>query len=148
MDHENYVMAQENTRNLHKVSVINAAVSVRNGVVRYSKAANADAFHIQEDGEGKCLVEVSALTIRDIMKQYNLHHIDYLKMDIEGTETALFSHDISWLAVVQSLNIEVHNGGLEQFISKLAHNGFEAWKDTHHWSSVLAVRRGGKFRKE
>ena len=147
MDHENYLMAQENTRNLLNVDVINAAVSISNGVVKYCKAANADAFRIQEDGKGACLVEISALTIGDIMKQYNLHHIDYLKMDIEGTETALFSHDISWLAVVQSLNIEVHNGGLEQFISKLADNGFEAWKDTHHWSSVLAVRRGGKFRK-
>jgi len=51
---------------------------------------------------------VAAMTIDKVMKDYNLTRIDILKIDIEGAEREVFSDTSSWIEMVDSLIIELH----------------------------------------
>jgi Methyltransferase FkbM domain len=48
------------------------------------------------------------LTIDSILEQHNMDHVDFLKMDIEGSEFELFSSH-GWLERVTALSMEVHS---------------------------------------
>lgn len=67
------------------------------------------AFTVKEVAE-KTTETVSAITITDIMNKYNKSEIDLLKIDIEGSETILFSSDYeSWLPYTKVIVIELHD---------------------------------------
>lgn len=50
-------------------------------------------------------------SVPDIIKEYKLDIIDFLKIDIEGSEIELFKNslDLSWLNKVKIIGIEIHN---------------------------------------
>lgn len=53
---------------------------------------------------------VSAISIIDIMKKFNLDHIAILKVDIEGSEKELFESNIEeWLPKTKVIIIELHD---------------------------------------
>lgn len=52
---------------------------------------------------------VRAITIEDIIREYDLRNIDLLKVDIEGAEKELFSAAGSWLPQVDAICIELHD---------------------------------------
>jgi hypothetical protein len=49
-----------------------------------------------------------AITVEELMKTYGVQHIDFLKMDIEGAEFAIFRDSARWLEGVDNLAMEVH----------------------------------------
>ena len=65
-------------------------------------------------------------------------------MDIEGAEINIFNEkDLSWLDIVQSLNIEFHNitsDKLQIYIDILIAKNFIAYKSSNHWLSILAYK--------
>jgi hypothetical protein len=65
-------------------------------------------------------------------------------MDIEGAEEDILKNDdLTWLQYVKALNIEMHldeHESVEYYINILEKQGFKAWKDTKHWSSIMAVK--------
>jgi FkbM family methyltransferase len=55
-------------------------------------------------------IQVQAISIDDIMKEYNLEYLDYVKMDIEGAEYEVFdSSNTKWLSRTQLLVAEFHD---------------------------------------
>lgn len=53
---------------------------------------------------------IPAISIDQIMKDYQLDHIDILKIDIEGSEKKLFESNVdTWLPFVKVLVIELHD---------------------------------------
>ncbi|KQN30878.1 hypothetical protein ASE92_19260 [Pedobacter sp. Leaf41] len=54
---------------------------------------------------------ISAVSIADIIKQYSLQEIDFLKIDIEGSEAEIFKaeNDLSFLRQVKIIAIEIHD---------------------------------------
>jgi FkbM family methyltransferase len=48
-------------------------------------------------------------TINEILEQFRVPSIDFLKIDIEGGEEVLFRDNYSWLDKVQALSIELHD---------------------------------------
>lgn len=66
------------------------------------------------------------LTIDDLLTRHGLDHVDLVKMDIEGSEFALFEDD-AWLAKVGALTMEVHPGypGLDRMMDALDTHGFQ-----------------------
>jgi FkbM family methyltransferase len=50
-----------------------------------------------------------AITVEELMKTYGIEHVDFLKMDIEGAEFAIFRDSVQWLDHVDNLAMEVHN---------------------------------------
>ncbi len=54
---------------------------------------------------------ISAISINDIMIEFNIKQIDILKIDIEGSEKELFEKDFeNWLSITKVLIIELHDG--------------------------------------
>ncbi|AEF85245.1 methyltransferase FkbM family [Treponema primitia ZAS-2] len=52
--------------------------------------------------------QVTSVTIKKIVKEYQLDRIDILKMDIEGSEKEVFSNSVEWIDKVKSIIIELH----------------------------------------
>ena len=53
--------------------------------------------------------EVEAVTITDIMQEFQIQHIDVLKMDIEGAEKDVFEHSQHWISDVGVIAVELHD---------------------------------------
>jgi FkbM family methyltransferase len=73
-----------------------------------------------------------AITVDELMKTYGVQHVDFLKMDIEGAEFAIFRDSVSWLEQVDNLAMEVHNtvGDPGEIIQRLQRQGFQVkWLD-------------------
>jgi FkbM family methyltransferase len=52
---------------------------------------------------------VECTTIDALLNDYNLNHIDILKMDIEGSEKSVFEHCESWIDKVNIIVAELHD---------------------------------------
>lgn len=74
-------------------------------------------------------VEPPVLSLPDIIGRYNLEHVDFLKVDIEGSEFDLFAHDVDWLSRVEKIAMEVHLdfGDVDDLVKVLKEHGFDVW---------------------
>lgn len=109
-DPENFAMLLENTKAYSNIYCLN------NGIW------NKPAFlEIKDPGYGKWGLmmnevgqkndhTVEAITVNDILMQFNMARIDILKIDIEGSEKELFEINFeNWLPKVNMLIIELHD---------------------------------------
>ena len=63
--------------------------------------------------------DVEAIDISSILQFYGYRQIDILKIDIEGSEVAVFSHNYeSWIHQVQTFAIELHGQQCEEVFYK------------------------------
>lgn len=82
------------------------------------------------DANQKLVGSVDAITMDDIIARYNLQTIDILKIDIEGAEKELFTHNFeSWLPKVRCIVIELHDlfrpGCATAFFKAISNREFE-----------------------
>jgi len=93
--------------------------------------------HTRGDGSAD---SVRAITIPDIMRDYQLEKIDLLKVDIEGSEKELFSAPAPWIDQVDAICIELHDwfkvGCSRVFFAAVEDFGVEAWRG----ENVLVAR--------
>jgi FkbM family methyltransferase len=152
MDQGNYELAKENI--LHwreRIMLIHAAIWSSNSEVAYDCDALQDAYKIKANSSeshistqtDNHLKVVSAMSMDRLIEQFNIKHIDYLKVDIEGAEKELFlSSSLDWLSRVTALKVEVHRPqDMDMYHKALVAAGFITYKDDHHWSTVVAFRR-------
>lgn len=86
---------------------------------------NADGFHPSEI-KGEEMVET--ITINDFIKDYNISHIDFLKVDCEGGELDLFETiDVEFLKTkIHKIALEYHSDKIKTTIlKKLESCGFK-----------------------
>ena len=93
-----------------------------------------------------------AITVGELMDRYGLQHVDFLKMDIEGAEFAIFGDAAPWLERVDNLAMEVHNyvGDPAGIIGRLRQAGYQVrWLDDagypveqRHAGYIYASRTG------
>jgi FkbM family methyltransferase len=144
MNTENYLLAKYNTKSYDGVYLHNEAIWIENSVVSYSPSSDFDAYSIKDNADDNNSIKINSTTISKIIETYNLSKIDFVKMDIEGAEEdVLKNQDLSWLHIVNALNIEMHldeGEHIEPYLKILEKYGFKAWKDTKHWSSIMAVK--------
>lgn len=120
-DEENFNICRKN------LSVYQERASViKSGVWSHETALTV----CNEDGREKCAVQVKeceegetpdiyAIDIDSLLKKDNVTTIDLLKMDIEGSETVVFSKNYqNWLAKVKNIVIELHGPECEQALFK------------------------------
>ncbi len=71
--------------------------------------------------------EPPTLSLGEIIESYELEQIDFLKVDIEGSEFDLLSDAAGWLPRVRRLAMEVHlqYGDLRKIVRSLKTAGFE-----------------------
>jgi FkbM family methyltransferase len=74
---------------------------------------NNDAFIVEETPNP---TDIQAISLTDVIKEYNIHSIDILKIDIEGSEKELFDIGYeNWLPLVKVLVVELHDQPLKNF---------------------------------
>ncbi|OHV20141.1 methyltransferase FkbM [Parafrankia soli] len=102
----------------HRIQLVHALVGSGSGVLS-DPAARRTATHW--DGE------VEDLRLTDVLERGGVDHVDLLKMDIEGSEFALFG-DPGWLAAVDRIVMEVHPpfGSPAALKAILDRHGFDA----------------------
>ncbi|SHI83105.1 FkbM family methyltransferase [Algibacter luteus] len=131
-DESNFNMIKKNTSAYNNVKGIHGGVwsktshlSIRN------KKAGKWAFQVQEVSEDEG--EFKGYSINDIMKLYQLESIDFLKIDIEGSEKIVFTENYSdWLSKTKYGIVELHemySKGVTEFIdTKLKEHNFSTVK--------------------
>jgi len=67
------------------------------------------------------------ISFSEFISNHHLDRIDFLKIDIEGSEFSLFSYDTSWLQKVNLLVMEIHTefGDPQHILDKLRQYGFQ-----------------------
>ena len=71
--------------------------------------------------------EAPILTLNALVSKYHLSRIDFLKIDIEGSEFDLLSRNLDWLSITKRLVMEVHPafGDAADLVKVLRAAGFE-----------------------
>ncbi|WP_181364049.1 FkbM family methyltransferase [Algibacter marinivivus] len=128
-DESNCEMIRKNTLNYRNVRLMQGGVWHRSTNLSIkNKNAGKWAFQVQEvnekDGEFK------GYSIDEIMNLNNLNSIDFLKMDIEGSEKIVFTENYkNWLPKIKYGIIELHevyaNGVTETINTKLKEYNFK-----------------------
>jgi FkbM family methyltransferase len=113
-DEENYLLTKRNVAALPNVTVIHGALWNREADLKI-EAGQEDGFVVREINGSQEMIRPENFTkgfsIQSLMKKYDFPRIDFLKMNIEGSEKEIFSGDCdSWLAHTQAMLIELHDG--------------------------------------
>jgi FkbM family methyltransferase len=144
MDEANHRLALKNCEGLTDCLITNKAIWTATETIQYDMdSEGSDAFSITNHAEILHQPKtVNAITLNDVVKQFNLKRIDFVKMDIEGAEIPILADaHIEWLDVVQNIDVELHaNEHIQPTMDFLRNKGFSCVLDTKHWSLVRATR--------
>lgn len=82
--------------------------------------------------------EAPELSLPELLRRRHVKRVDFLKIDIEGSEFALFSGGCEWLRIVRKVVLEVHwrFGDVNGLHSRLENNGFQVWLVDNHQAVV------------
>jgi FkbM family methyltransferase len=120
----NIAILKENLA-LNKVNpiVFEGAVAVEDGEVTMESGDKDYGNKVHGIPFGKSFdnntTVVPGYTVTHIMKDLNWKRIDLLKIDIEGYEGVLLKENNSWLAKVDTLIMEIHEGVTIEFIKSI-----------------------------
>jgi FkbM family methyltransferase len=147
MDKANYDIAVKNIYHLGlRCHLEHAAVWSNNQQVIYD-ADGEWGFHIvnKKINSNSNFKSAPAKTIADIFREHKLTSIDYLKMDIEGSEAEVLKDPGEWLNSVRSMKIEVHpqfnpDATLKKCGEILKSFKFRFYEDDKHPQCLIAMR--------
>lgn len=101
---ENFELLKVNTGSFKNIICINAAVYFEDGFVNFSNDELSYNQKISETG-----VSTKAISIETLQKNFEISHMDLMKIDIEGGEIDLLNKNNSWLSEVGNIIIEIHH---------------------------------------
>ncbi len=113
-DKENYELTVKNTSSYKNITVLNAALWSKDAKLCI-EAGQEDGFVVKEitglETDLKLENITSGISINQLLKTYNASQIDFLKMNIEGSEKEIFTTDYeTWLSKTNTMLIELHDG--------------------------------------
>lgn len=122
---ENAQLLRANLRNNRvRARVIEKAISIADGPICMQLAANDYGHKVANIKFGRKVIgesqQVSGVTIPALMSEFGWERIDLLKLDIEGYEGVLLLQNSAWLALVNAICIEVHEGFGETDLAGIA----------------------------
>ncbi len=106
----NFAVLAKNVRLYPAIIPIHAALWNRDGKIGVSEpdpatGAKGNWAFVTHEGSG---VKVRAITMRTLMKEWQVQAIDLLKIDVEGAEKEVFE-SADWIGSVRCLMIELHD---------------------------------------
>lgn len=138
LDDGNAAMAVLNTQPWRdRITVINAAAWWETTRLMYSATPGEEyGLHVSPDGDRG----VDAIAVGELVDRHG--PIDFLKMDVEGAERQILTHETGWASSVGAIQIELHEDyTIEACSADLRRIGFEPTAvRTAHPLSVSAVR--------
>lgn len=78
-----------------KITPINKALYIEKGTLPFGGPADNKtmrSLHAATWPNGKSTEEVECITIEDLINDNKIEHVDFMKLDIEGSETEVLSH--------------------------------------------------------
>lgn len=112
-DKENYELTLINTKNYKNISVIHGGLWNKTADLKI-EAGQEDGFVVREISVTDMVAPenvTKGISLGDLMKRYEAKGIDFLKLNVEGSEKEIFSSDFEpWLGVTRAMLIELHDG--------------------------------------
>ncbi len=113
-DNENYNLTLKNTANYSNITVLNGGLWNKEVDLKI-EAGQEDGFVVREVTSNKNQILAENLTkgisIDHLIEKYRMPEIDFLKMNIEGSEKEIFSENYkNWLPKTKAMLIELHDG--------------------------------------
>lgn len=113
-DKENFELTQLNTAAYPNIEVLHAGLWNKEAQLKI-EAGQEDGFVVRELGNSATNINSENLTkglsVDSLLKNYNAKQIDFLKMNIEGSEKEIFSENYeNWLPKTKAMLIELHDG--------------------------------------
>jgi len=119
----NFMVLEKNVQNYKNIIKLNAGLwSKKTFLSIMAKDVSTWSFRVIEEPFRK---EIPAIGITNIIYDYSVAKIDILKMDIEGSEVAVFSNSTEWISFVKTLIIELH----DRYLPGCSEALFNAFKD-------------------
>ncbi|MBI2722051.1 MAG: FkbM family methyltransferase [Bacteroidetes bacterium] len=114
-DKENYELTLINTKSYKNITVLHGGLWNKEIPLKI-EAGQEDGFVVKEvvsNDQSKIPSEnlTQGISIDQLIKTYQIPQIDFLKMNIEGSEKEIFSENYEkWLPITKSMLIELHHG--------------------------------------
>ena len=144
-DAENFRFLQENIRaNELTTDIVSIPVALcdKKGTVRLYKTnpGNNSILGSFSDEDPVAIQTCKSVTIGNLIEQYSLKQIDFMKVDIEGAEFLLFK-DHKWLDQTRRIAMEVHThmGNANDIKAELARSGFSVITAPAYDSGALYI---------
>jgi len=127
---KNVAVLRRNAAAYPNVSVVHGALWCRNTNLEIKNPdSNSTGFRVHEIEHGP----IVGITIPEVMRRFGVAKIDFLKMDIEGTEKEIFEASTEdWLPQTRLICIELHDwlksGCAYAFYSKILFRRFNQYQ--------------------
>ena len=139
----NFKLLQKNTEQYPNVHCLNYGIWNRSTHLKITNNTRGNWGFTVEEADKEANDTIQAISIDEIMKRYQLDHIDILKIDIEGSERKLFeSNTGKWLPFVKVIVIEFHDATVKDCV-KTFHKALEAYEyeiKTHGESVICYLK--------
>ena len=133
-DPDNYIIAKLNARPFNNIECINHGIWSRKCDLTISKKVGGDwGIMVREVlANEEVSPKIKSMSILDFMDFFGMTHIDFLKIDIEGSEKEIFSHHQSkeWIRKSKVISCELHDRMLSG-CSEAFHNAMKKERFTY-----------------
>lgn len=108
---ENFALLQKNTSGYKNVQCVNAALWYKQEKLDISnKEEKSAGYMMTPDHEENNTDLIQAVTVNQLLEEYNIPEISILKIDIEGSEKELFQYNSSdWINRCGCIITELHD---------------------------------------
>lgn len=122
-----------------RCELVHAGVWPSDGTVEYVRdPGRAQSCHI---GPGQASASAPAISLNTLLERTGARRVDYVKMDIEGTEAQVLQQATEWAQRVRSIKVEIHDGySVEQCVEDLERLGFSTEPIAKHRGGVVGIR--------
>lgn len=112
--------------NMHNIECVNAAIASESGTGSIRIKENSSLARVMgKPKEGEIQANCSMLSIDDLTRWKSIDHVDLMKIDVEGYETACLKGAKHTLEATDRIIVEYHNERLKnEVISILTENRF------------------------
>src|SRR5205807_3423629 len=91
--------------------------------------------------------EPPLISLPDLFARLGIGRVDFLKVDIEGSEFDVFSGDLRWLEMVNRIAMEVHTnfGSVSSLSTTLREAGFRVWLTDARQRAVSTLKSSSGY---
>lgn len=118
---KNYARLLENVKDIPQIKPIFSAVSDTDGTLTFYESESTLGSSVKKRNEGDCAVFVPCVTLQTLFAQQKLAGVDFMKIDIEGSEECLFTQ-ASPETFSRSYIIEVHEDLMSSSVEEFVHS--------------------------
>jgi len=120
-----------------KIFIAEVALGDKDGIMYLESAVRKYNSKVVITAAGTNATQIKVRSMDDLLNEYSIRNVDLLKMDIEGSEVAVFSGGLNWLKVVQEIIVETHSIAAEELSDRvLQDKGFKLYHQNcsvFHW---------------